>query len=406
MNYEKLNIKIEGNLITNIDELILYIDALEYDFNINEYLESLANNIRFANYANKEKLLESIVAKLLIFKLKEEENITNLTTLKTMQTYNQDLQNIKLIQTKKEDNDSQKNIDYIIYTELNQITEVLVCDDQRTLYNYIIDHSKEVISKSALEIIEQLKTYANTPLVFYSKDDINLKETMASKNDEVKIIEEYIKNLEIEGDIKVGIDPFGECLYKIGHLIIKFTKEADMHKMMVLTSPKEEKHTRELVELDNNQEDILSTPTFDIKVVNLEEFKKLILDRDVYDIELSKEETSRVHAYVNLLLAGMYTRALNKELETDAQLSLDDYISKLRDKYNETLESDALSLIEQEELARYDKILKDILTQGLKSKNLIPKLENKNNNGITNVVLLLEITTLGMLLLTILSIAS
>lgn len=76
MEKDKINILIEGNTISNVDELIKYINTLEYNFNVDEYLKSLYIRLLYSNYVNKTSLLKCIKNKIDEFaNINNENNI-------------------------------------------------------------------------------------------------------------------------------------------------------------------------------------------------------------------------------------------------------------------------------------------------------------------------------------------
>lgn len=437
MNYENINIKIIDNKIENLDKLISYIDSLEYDFNANEYLESLVNNLRFAEYINKSELIKSIEAKLLEFKLylAEQDFENNLSNnenaLKVLQEQNQDMTHLKIVRTTKDDNDSKRDIDYLVYTHDDGRVEMLVCENENTLNDYIKAHSKDIISKSAYDIFTYFRDYIHRELHFENIDEKEQadNDALVREAETLKIEEEALEKFKIDnnisGNIEMTIDRFGERIYKIADYVLKFKTVNEARQMIVLSSPVEEIKTEDLLEeleTDQKEDDVLAsqeqidTPEEpliqeEIYELDMNDFHEIMVKRDVYEIELTASELHRLESYIGILLDTMYRRADAHDLDSDEQKSLDDYMSHIMYKYDDIKNGiediSILSERDYEYACRYDEFLKYVKEQGL-DKPIGPLKElndPEKNNGIASILILAEIATIGGLIAMILSLA-
>lgn len=441
-----INIKVnEDNLITNIAEIEEIIKNLENNLNSQEYLESLFNRLKFSEIKNKAEIIEVTASKILELKSVEEElTLSNLRTLEEMQKYNEDLKKLSIIQTSKEKNDSGKDIDYISIRHTNGEVEMLVCAGHSTLAEFIHNHADMAAKWSSEDIFNYFKNNIHRELKFYNADELEdiypeIANSAIVRDEETKILEmeeteKYARDNGLEGKIEVTIDPNGERIYRVVDAIIKFTTNQENKRLMqVLIKPIERinEHTNDnygrlLGELDEADD---KTEIFDFSAIQakIEEsepieitrsnfdknrLRELIVRRDVYEENLSAEELAYISTSIRYLIDTMIERIQTSQGQNiEEQNILDEYMEPLVN-IAEAIEE---GRINSNELSDGDKTLvhayKEKQTQveslGLKKKSTIIKLkydpESLKATGIATIVILLELISIGMLVLTFLS---
>lgn len=429
------NVRTDGNIIENINELLNILNNSVIDFNSNEYLESLLNWLINSEIANKDPLIEAISSKLLEYNttLVEQDEISNSESLKTMQTFNKDLEKLGIIETKKDTNDSKKDIDYITIRHDNGEVEMLVCASNNTLNEFLKNNSDKVATMGAEEIFHYFKEYIHVNLNFYKEDEIdkenpNLANSALVNNEAIKTqereeVEKYAQGVGLTSSINVAVDPSGERIYMVDDAIIKFMFDYEGKRIMqVLVEPSI------LNDLETDLEDDYSkTEIFDTQMIeavnseltnnkepyeevdepfDLDRLKNLIVNRDVFHQNLSSYELRLIDAGIDYLLRTMIERAENHEFDVEEQSVLDDYVESLTIKQD----NDEVSLADLEKhfIEQYLRNKEIIKSRGLDKKAPMKTLENpdtkpRSTSGVANIVMLLEIVILGMMILVFLS---
>ena len=156
----KFKVKIdESGLIVNIEEVHKNLDATVMDDTIKTYLTTLNNRIKNSGFLNKDDLSHIIESKLLEYKAAKQDKMDNKESLRMMIEANEDLKKLGIITTKAIDNDSNKDIDYLIYTNESGVTEVLVCASSNTLNDYIKNNYDKISSMTSKEVFHHFKEY-------------------------------------------------------------------------------------------------------------------------------------------------------------------------------------------------------------------------------------------------------
>lgn len=429
------NVQTDGNVIENINELLNILDNSAIDFNSNEYLESLLNWLVNSDITNKDHLIEAISSKLLEYNatLAEQTEISNAESLKTMQTFNKDLEKLGIIETKKDTNDSKKDIDYITIRHDNGEVEMLVCAGNNTLNEFLKNNSDKVATMSAEEIFHYFKEYIHVNLKFYKEDEIdkvnpNLANSSLVNSETIKTQEreevlKYAQGVGLTSPINVTVDPSGERIYMVDDAIIKFMFDYEGKRIMqVLVEPSI------LNNLETNLEDDYSkTEIFDTEMIeavnseltnneepyeevnepfDLDRLKDLIVNRDVFHQNLSSYELRVIDAGIDYLLRTMIERAESHEFDEEEQSVLDDYVESLTIKQDNNEVS--LTDLEKHFIEQYLRNKEIIKSRGLDKKVPMKILENpdalpRSTSGIASIVMLLEIVILGMMILAFLS---
>ncbi len=442
-----LNIQVnEDKFITNIHELEEGVNNLENNINSQEYLESLLNNLKYSDIKNKKDIIAAIATKLLEFKSVEEEmNLSNKTALDEMKKYNEDLKKLSIIETTKEKNDSGKDIDYISIRHDNGEVEMLVCAGHSTLAEFIHNHADKAARWNSEEIFRYYKENIHRELKFYNADELDeiypeMANNAVVREEETKALEleeaeKYAKNNGLEGKIEVTVDPNGERIYRIADAIIKFSTNNENKRVMeVLRQPIErvnahtnDNYGRLLGQLDEDDE---KTEIFDLSSIQAkleesepititgatfdkERLRELIVRKDVYEENLTAEELGYIKGSIQYLIDTMVERIQTFQGQAnEEQVVLDEYMEPLVNIY-ESIEE---GRINANELSEGDKVLVEnykekqqaIESLGLKKKPIIKELrydpESLKAAGVAAVVIILELISIGMLVLTLLSI--
>lgn len=441
IDYSKFNLEVRDNKIVNIEEVLEYLNQSNIDESLEIFLETLLAKVKYTEFNNKDILIGAISSKLLQFQaLQESANISNAASLRAMQEKNDDLKKINIIETSKETNDSQKDIDYITFTNDDGTVEVLVCAGKNTLNTYIQQHSDEITNLSARDIFNHFKKYIHQELKFYNEEEMNNNTELGNtavvreeqtKKQEMEVLEEYAKKYGLYEKIEITIDPNGERLYRVGDGLFKFRTLGEKRELETLVQPNINKTNTEdlLDELDetpsiaptvsNNISEARKVDTYDtIETIGYHEFDKedfidITRKRDIYEVELTSDELHRLNVYIKFLINNMIEMAKNNDDEFYDMLSsymesADKDQPSIIDTYKEIQEGlqspNKLSELDTEFAKRYLDNLNYIKSLNLqKNKNRILELKPDKQSGIATLVLLLEIAVLAMFILMFLS---
>lgn len=440
-----LNIQVNAdNFITNVVELEESIKKLENNINSQEYLESLLNKLKYSEIKNKKEIVEAISTKLLEFKSVEEEiNLSNQAALSEMQKYNEDMKKLSVISTPKEKNDSGKDIDYISIRHDNGEVEMLVCAGHSTLAEFIHNHADMASKMSAEDVFKYYKDNIHRELKFYNADELDeIYPEMANnaivREEEIKALEmeeaeKYAKDNGLEGKIEATVDPNGERIYRIADAIIKFSTNYENKRVMeVLRQPIErvnahtnDNYGRLLGELDEDKTEIFDVSAIQAKLeesapieitganFDKERLRQLIVRKDVYEENLTSEELGYIKGSIQYLIDTMVERIQTFQGQAnEEQVILDEFMEPLVN-ISESIEE---GRIDSHELSESDKALVEnykekqmaLESLGLKKKPIMKELkydpDGGQASGIAALVILLELISIGMLVLTFLSI--
>lgn len=435
----KFKIKInETGVIVNILEFQQNLDEAVMDDNLETYLITLNNRIRNSSFKNKDNLSHIIESKLLEYQASKQDRIDNHESLKLMIEANADLKKLGILTTKAIDNDCNKDIDYLTYTNEAGITEVLVCASSNTLNDYIKSNYDKIANMSAREVFHHFKEYVHVDLEFvdpnksedynslnHNKEIFKDDEVLSAEYEEVK---KYSDKYSIGAEPEVTIDPNGERLYRLKDGLFKFRTVEDKREMVILKTPSINLDDTEdlLAELDgeNKEYEVVATTSIhtDKKAIpakyneisitsineeNINRVMELIQKRDVYGVELTNEELMEIDCIIKTLIESMVDRAKeNNGADLDALLS--DYMDKLiKKRDNQELEGNSdnsLTDLEREFIEEYESKLDYIKDNNLdlkKNKKLeleIPNIDS-SQSGIASVVMILEIIMLAIFIL-------
>lgn len=390
IDFRKLNIMTDdlGN-VTNSQEIIDYLKDVTLDDESFEYMNSLLNRIKFGELENIDSLIEAISAKILEYQAQIDKRQSNLQSLRQMQAINDDLKKLDIKSTKRVDNDSNKYIDYLTYTREDGQVEVLVCQGENTLNEYIQSHADEVASLSAEEIFEHFKKYVHRDLIFKTEEQMNMeKEAHSSKytgnavdqveseriNEELANMKEFKQQYGLTGQIKMGKDTLNnERIYQLDGGLFKFQKIGDRLERQTIQEPRfREISNDDLLNELNSSEESIQRDTIDTKIavtenetisnveehgieegtekINKEEkninyidlhlmtkdtfsveiFKQILDKKDVYEGELTIEEEEYLEQGVKFLIETMQDRIENpeeKEYNAECDSLLDRYMN-------------------------------------------------------------------------------
>lgn len=427
----------ESGLIINIEEFHKNLDATVMDDDIETYLITLNNRIKNSNFPNREELSHIIESKLLEYQAAKQDKMDNRESLRMMIEANEDLKKLGIITTKAIDNDSNKDIDYLTFTNESGVTEVLVCASSNTLNDYIKSNYDKISSMTAKEVFHHFKEYIHVDLRFVDptkEEDYKLlnhgdekfqdDEILSSEYEEVK---KYSDKYSIGCKPEVTIDPNGERIYRLKDGLFKFRTTENKREMVILKTPSinlddtndllaeldGDAQEYEVVDITPINTDKLALPVnYDevpitsINEENINRVMELIQKSDVYGAELTSNELIEIDRMIKTLIESMVERVKgNTNSELDMLLS--DYINKLIEKEeNEELDENSentLTDLEREFIEKYNSKMNYIKENNLdmrKNKKLELELPNKGSeSGIATIVMLLEIMLLALFVL-------
>lgn len=427
----------ESGLIINIGEFHKNLDATVMDDDIETYLITLNNRIKNSNFPNREELSHIIESKLLEYQAAKQDKMDNRESLRMMIEANEDLKKLGIITTKAIDNDSNKDIDYLTFTNESGVTEVLVCASSNTLNDYIKSNYDKISSMTAKEVFHHFKEYIHVDLRFVDptkEEDYKLlnhgdekfqdDEILSSEYEEVK---KYSDKYSIRCKPEVTIDPNGERIYRLKDGLFKFRTTENKREMVILKTPSinlddtndllaeldGDAQEYEVVDITPINTDKLALPVnYDevpitsINEENINRVMELIQKSDVYGAELTSNELIEIDRMIKTLIESMVERVKgNTNSELDMLLS--DYINKLIEKEeNEELDENSentLTDLEREFIEKYNSKMNYIKENNLdmrKNKKLELELPNKGSeSGIATIVMLLEIMLLALFVL-------
>ena len=413
--YNKFKVALnEEGYIVNIAVFRENLANTIMDDNIETYLTTLNNKIKNSNFKNKDELSYAIDAKLLEYQSTKANQMNNRDSLRMMIEANEDLKKLGIITTKAIDNDSNKDIDYLTYTNEDGVTEVLVCASSNTLNEYIHVDLKFVDPNKPEEY--------NT--LNHDREEFQDDEVIAAEYAEVK---NYSDKYSIGVDPEVTIDPNGERLYRLKDGLFKFRTVENKREMVILKTPSINlDDTNDLLtELDGEEHEyeVVSTTPIDtdkkaipdkyddisvtsINEENINRVMELIQKRDVYGVELTNEELMEIDSMIKTLIESKIDRAKdNNGAELDSLLN--DYISRLEQKVDDPEldknSENTLTDLEKEFITQYNSKVEYIKENNLdmrKNKKLELELPiNSTQSGVATVVMLLEIMMLALFIL-------
>lgn len=442
-----IDLTIIDNTITNIDEIIAYLSSVNVDYNFSEHLKTLKNNLTSKNITNKDILENAINTKLMEYEMQSREQTDNLTTLRILQETNEEFKKISIIQTPPEKNDSNQYIDYITYTDEDGTLEVLCCDSENFINDFIASHKNEIQTYSSKDIFRHFKEYIHRELKFVSKEEYENKDEMNKssivREDQIEALEyetmqDYKKRYSIQSEIEVTVDQFGDRLYRLGDGLFTFKTINGKRVMETLKTPSLTKNNVDdlLAELDEPEEKVEIIPTKPIEEgdksnaderydsieninadgFNAEYFKEITAKRDIYEAELTASEEHYLNVCIKYLIMKM-SKDINNGVPYNHDTELiHDYMESPRGenpsiitiyeniKLGYTKENE-LSDLDKEFASLYLKNKENMKALGLdqtNDKKLELNMTKPDESGISTIVMLMEIIILAMFVIMIL----
>lgn len=433
-----IDLNVLGNRITNITEIVDLLNSKELSQDFIEHIRTLKNRLDSMDLENKSELLKVFDSKIVEFEAKNSSIKSNQEALNVLRDVIHDYQRLTIISTKKEDNDSNKAIDYLTYKTDDDKIEVLSCDSETTVQEFIISNASRLPSMMAEDVFHHFKEYVHREVKFESPEDLknepDKRKTAIVNDPEAELLEldelkKYQNTYGIDGEITVAIDNNGERIYQVGDGLIKFKTVINKRTMQVLKQPTiktNDLYTELVKELDEDDELIIQTEeveetnrnvrsdTYDAleSSFNKERLIEIIAKRDVYDIELTYEEEHELNTYIKYLVSHIEksvqaktpaddtTKLATEIMETarGAKPSLVDAYSSIQ---KGELKENELNDLEKEFARRYIKGKEEMLRMGLMNnlnKNLTLEQDTKPH-GVATVVLLLELIALAMFIM-------
>lgn len=447
-----INLQITDNKINNLEEIISLIKNEQININTIEYLKSLKNNLEAGNIINKDELLDTINTKLLEYEIEQERSKDNLATLKMLQETNEEFKSINIIVSSPENNDSNRHIDYITFTNEDGKVEVLCCSGENTINDFIQNHKDTIETYSAKELFYHFKEYIHESLEFVNEEKYKKdmeKQGQAKENEdhleavEYQMIEEYKNKYSIQSNIEIAVDQFGERLYRLGDGLFTFKTIDSKRVMETLKTPTLTNNLSNddlLQELESSPDFTPNNSTIAIGVSNpqLEEDKERVytfeslplIDEENYDFDdlqditqekidnignpyytTSPEKEYRLNVYTKYLLNQMSLEIEYKDincpsadiLEGIIEYQLDSFPS-LAERYDTNPQE--LSELDRTFVEKYRENKQELkkLREVEKQKKLVLEQESQSNqsSGVSTIVMLLEIVILAAFVITLL----
>lgn len=386
---EKLRPIIIDNKIMNLAELLEGIPkCADEEFLQNYYDETLRYNPNTLT-EGLEELRDALSARLNTL---GKAKTNNVKILKDLQEKNPKLTRLEIIETKKEINDNNMDIDYLLYKNEEGNIRLLECQSPKTLSDLLSENAAEALSGTPEDVFNYFNYYKYHEMEFLKSNQFLEKYPLLNDNiikfqQEVSEIEKYIQKSNIHIEPEIAINTHGERLYKLGSLIIKFHNENNLRKMVIINN------TALNQKLLNH-----SVP----EKYNLSEINNILAK--LYDgHQIREEDKTKLSAFMKNGLKDMS----EYELHYDYQNTIDIYIVYLENKSN----LKQLSKEENNLLREYQNIIRtreekitnsEFLTQNnQKTLKLIPK--DLNTNGAIITVAILETTILLGILISVLA---
>lgn len=434
--YNNFKVKVsQNNEILNIAELLRALNEVDITDEIEIFLINLQNRINNSNYTNKDILSYAIQSHLLNYEANKSQTVqSNSESLKLMQSFNSELKKLSIISTKKDDNDSNKNIDYLTYTNENGNVEVLVCLGDNTLNEYIRKHSDKIITYTAKDIFYHFKEYVHEDLYFekvaqtQNKNNEEIVREDTIKQQEYEEVKKYADTYSISGKIEVTVDPNGERLYRVKDGLFKFKTTNGIRVMEILQTPSINlDETDDLIpELERDEDDLSLVQTNIITDVNthnphqsydslpqgelseskINEVMELLQKREIYGIELSGNDLKLIDITIKTLIESMQYRITNPNTQQDTLLN--DYMEPLVIKYKQIKDGiEPENILSNLEIRMCEKYLRNkeyIETKYLdkndnKKLELVDNFKNDHQSGLATIVMLLEIMLLALFII-------
>lgn len=438
MPNQSIDLNILDNEITNLTDVINFMNTAKLDTQLIEHLKTLKNGLSTRDISNKGELINLIDSKILEFEtLAHEQN--NLSTLRMLQGTSENYSSLGIISSPPSKNDSGKYIDYLTYTDPSGQISLLVCEGQNELNNFIQANVAKLPSLSAEEIFYHFKEYVHRSVEFMTPSSLqedSEKRKNAIVNDpemermELDRVEEYKEKYGLVEPIDVAIDYNGERIYRIGDGLITFHTVGEVREMEVLKQPtinKEKEYEDLLQELDEpsattsipieeppaiSADSYASIENINTESFNEEELLNMISKRDVYELELSSDEQHLINVYVKYLLEEHERDINNKDIANHTSELITNIMESNRGAKasiiatfefieDGELKPNELTDLEKEFARIYIKQKEKANSLGL-NHGLERKLELKeehSNMGISTIVVLLEIITIAMFIL-------
>jgi hypothetical protein len=413
MDYTKrqLNMKPifdDNGLITNLSDILDYLKEEDDEAFLKEYLDALsvAKN-------DKKRTIDDISYKALYVNLTnrinelEKEKISNKNALEELKKQNPNLNGLSVIETKKYDNDSFRDIEYIKYVdELGNVT-LLQCEGENSINDFISKHPDYATTWSAKDFFNYFKNNVHREVKLKTEEEIDHeKEDERNKKldpdeelemQEMTKVKEYAANNNIHVEPKMGVDSNGERIYTVGANVIKFKTDVNGKRELYVISDNDfdkevEKNNQEYGnKIDNDEVETSSSEnkeasevidetkedtSFDknkmqneIEVINLDEFIKLV--KKLYNGEIrTKEEKEKMY---NFALAFISDLKDGRTIDYDNTNAIDCYMEYISEHPNDTeITPDETKLFEE-----YQRTIKKS-----KQKQLEKETEEKKNGNI------------------------
>lgn len=405
---ERLRPVLRNNSIINLKEILEALRKCHDEILLNDYYDEVKE---FSVNKEIKGLLELEAA--LSIRLEElvKGKVENKNVLNKLQEQNPNLTGISLIETKKEKNDSAVDTDYLKYTDENGRVFMLECKNNEALSELLSENAEVALYGSTKEIFDYFNKYKYHQMEFYNPNDEDFKEKQEERakenqydpritdvvafTEEQNILNDYKIRKGIETEAKVSINSYGERIYTLEGLVIKFRDSDNKRKMEIISdSLKNQELEEDELKIEAAVDTLYQSPKF-VEAILETEVNNLI--SKLYDgMALSIEELNRLHSF---MLTGL-NKMLEEELHYDYQNTIDIYIVYLEDKeilseltkeekqilfkYREIIRERERKLAQEESIAKENGEIKEL--------KFLPT--DLNTNGAVVTIVILEVTLL------------
>ena len=410
-------IDFQTGYVKNLSDIL---DLIKQE-NDEEFLQDYLDNLTEYKASQKFKM-DDISYKALFLNLTnrleeiKKEKASNKNVLENLKKTNPNLNGLSVVETKKQDNDIYRDIEYIKYVDEQGNVTLLECASENTINSFIASHPDLATKGTGKDIFDYFKNNVHLEVKMETekerektkaKEDFNDKEVL--EVEELSKVKEYATNKKIVGEPKIGEDTHGERIYIVGTSIIKFKTDDNGKRELYVISDEDYENNYEAKETDVKKESIdtvsyeANNTDLGIEIIKLNEFIELV-SRAYNGDNLTEEEQEKMH---NFVLASI-TDMENGSLDYDTQNAIDCYMEYLREqeKDNTTKKTDEL-------LEKYYLIIEEKNKEQLQKENeakaagQIKVLEIKpvDHHGNIITIVVIEITLLLGMLVSILAFA-
>ncbi len=440
--YEKLKPKIKNDVIANLQEILIEIRNVEDEEFLRDYLDEVRDYGINHNIVGLKELGNALEVRLDEL---GKEKVNNKSVLAMLKKQNPNLNGLSIIETKKEKNDSGKDIDYIKYIDEENNVYLIECKSAEFLTEFLNESPDIALYGTAKDIFDYISKYKYSELKFYGLDDKQVKNkqediSKLNNNDpritdsksfleEKNLINEYLFRKGLNIIPQITITQQGERLYVLEGTVIKFHDDNGKREMEIISSNEYDKDLENNNDIGNFDDNVSIESSEEIgykspsEEIITEESKGTLYESNEFIEEKGLLTESQFYLLITRLMEGeelsfeeirgmnRYAQIIIKEIKEgpihyDRQNSLDMFIEFLKEKNGENF----LSPEEENIVMLYNEIGKTkSLSTPDKSKKDVRELKllppDIANQGAIVSVVIIEVTILLGILISVLALA-